>query len=263
MNVKVVLIPVSITDLLNRPLMDMRKQDFRLFEDGVEQSIAYFSSEDAPVSMGIVFDTSGSMKNRVQASLAALQEIFESTVPGDEYFAITFADKPNLVSGFTSSTERILQDLQAEEPHGWTALNDAICLAIHKLKGAHNARRVLFVLSDGDDNFSRYSDSETLNLVRESDVSIYAIGLFERSRFLKKVAEESGGRTLRVRSLEALADAVYNLNSEMRSQYLLGYTPGPTQNGGKYRKVLIQVAHPEMGTQVRVSWKRGYYAPEQ
>ena len=261
LDVKVVLIPVTVTDNFDRPIEGLRKEDFHLFEDNVEQQVAYISSEEAPASVGLLFDASGSMRDKIDTSVAAVEQFFKTTVFGDEFMLIRFSDKPHLLTGFTRDINEISGWLHAIQPGGWTALHDAIYMGVHKMKTARNARKALFVLTDGGDNSSRYSAAETRDLVREADVHIYSIGLLQGflqgSRFLEKISDESGGRLIRVRNLEELPDAIEKLSRDLHSQYVLGYYSSNPQNDGKYRKVKIQVNQPN----VRASWRRGYYAP--
>ena len=258
---KVVQIPVTVTDPIDRPIEGLRKEDFRLFEDDVEQKIIYLSGEDAPASVGLIFDASGSMRAKMETSVAAVDQFFRTTLPGDEFLLVRFSDKPVLITGFTDDTHEISGWLHSIRAGGWTALHDAIYLGIHKMKAAKNSRKALFILSDGGDNNSRYSAPEIRDLVREADVRIYSIGLLlgmlQGGRFLEKISEETGGRMIRVRKMEDLPEAIEKLSRDLRSQYLLGYYSTNAQNDGRFRRVKVQVNH----TTVRASWRRGYYAP--
>jgi Ca-activated chloride channel homolog len=258
-DVKVVLIPVTVSDLLDRPIAGLGKEDFHLYEDSVEQKIVYLSAEDAPASVGLIFDASGSMRNKIETSVAAVEQFFQTTLPGDEFLLVRFSDKPVLLTGFTDDVNQISGWLHATQPGGWTALHDAIYLGIQKMKRAKNGRRALLVLSDGGDNNSRYSASELRGLVREADVRIYSIGLLQSSQLLERISNETGGRMIRVRRLDELPDAIEKLSRDLRSQYLLGYYSSNPQNDGRYRKVQVQVNQPE----AHASWRHGYYAPMQ
>ena len=261
LDVKVVQIPVTVTDPIDRPIEGLRKEDFRLFEDDVEQKIIYLSGEDAPASVGLIFDASGSMRDKMETSVAAVDQFFESTLPGDEFLLVRFSDKPVLITGFTDDTHEISSWLHSIRAGGWTALHDAIYLGIHKMKAARNSRRALFILSDGGDNNSRYSAPEIRGLLREADVRVYSIGLqigmLQGARFLEKISEETGGRMIHVRKLDELPAAIDKLSRDLRSQYLLGYYSTNAQNDGRFRRVRVQVNH----RTVRASWRRGYYAP--
>jgi Ca-activated chloride channel family protein len=257
LDVKVVQIPVTVTDALDRPIQGLHKDDFRLFEDNVEQQIVYLSSEDAPASVGLIFDSSGSMRGKLETSVASVEQFFQTTVPGDEFLLVRFSDRPQLTTGFTDDAGEIAGWLHSFHAQGWTALNDAIYLGIHKMKAAKNARKALLVLSDGGDNNSRYSAAEIRDLVREADVRIYSIGLLLGSRFLERISDETGGRMIRVHKLDELPDAIDRLSRDLRSHYVLGYYSSNPQNDGKYRKVRVQVNQPT----VHASWRHGYYAP--
>ena len=257
LDVQAILVPVTVTDSLDRPVDGLRKDDFQLFEDNLKQQIVSFSSEDAPASVGLIFDASGSMSNKIRASADAVDQFFKTTVPGDEFLLVRFSDKPQFTAGFTPNVEDISHWIHSTRPAGWTALNDAICLGIQKMKTAKNPRKILLVLSDGGDNNSRYSSREIRELVREAGVEIYSISFFQRSRLLENISAESGGRLVLVRHIGDLPDAVEKLSREIRTQYLLTYYSSNSQNDGKYRRVRVELAHPDL----RVSWRRGYYAP--
>ena len=255
-----VLIPVTVTDGTDRPYTGLSRENFRVFEDGVEQSIRSFSFEDGPVSAGLLFDASGSMRSRVDKSREAVEEFFKASVPGDEFFLIRFNDAPELETPFTGNLAEISRALSFIKPRGWTALYDAMRLAMHQMKGARNARRALLVLTDGADNYSRYSEHEVRDLVLESDVRVYAVGLFERPKFLEKLAAETGGSVVWTRKMKELPEAVARLNRELRSQYVLGYAPTNAQRDGRYRKVNVYLV--AGAPQLRATWRRGYYGPE-
>jgi VWFA-related protein len=260
-DVQVILVPVTVTDAYDRPIKDLTKQNFRVMEDGVEQTITSFAREEAPVSLGLLFDSSGSMKSRIDASVEALKQFFQTTMPGDEFFVVQFADQARLLGGFTADPGEIHERLGMVEPRGWTALLDAVAMGTRQMKGAKNRRRLLLVLSDGNDNNSRFSESEIKNMVIEGDVRVYAIALHYRPRLLRQLADETGGKVLVAQNIAELPDVVQRLSAEIRSQYLLGYTPNNLQNDGKYRKVKIEVVQTPGAPALHASWRRGYYAP--
>jgi Ca-activated chloride channel family protein len=272
----VVQIPVTVTDQLNRFVTGLDKENFRVFEDKVEQKVSYFSSEDAPLSIGIVFDTSGSMGQKLDKSRQAVSQFFKTANPEDEFFLVEFNDRPELVNGFTSSLEEIQNKLTFTQSKGRTALLDAVYLALHTMKKAHNARKALLIISDGGDNSSRYTESEIKNLVREADVQIYAIGIFEpaagRGRsaeelsgpgLLSEISEQTGGRHFPVENLSDLPDIAAKIGIELHNQYLIGYTPSNAARDGKYRRVKVQLVQPRGLPPLRASWRLGYYAPTQ
>src|SRR5258708_12806192 len=175
----VVLINVTVTDPLNRFVTGLEKENFRLFEDKVEQKVTHFASEDAPLSIGLVFDTSGSMGNKLTKSREAVAHFFKTANPEDEFFLVQFNDRPELVEDFTTNLENIQNRLTFTQSKGRTALLDAVYMALHKMKKAHNPRKALLIISDGGDNSSRYTESEIKNLVPQAPVQISAIGIFE------------------------------------------------------------------------------------
>ena len=261
LDVKLVLVPVSVTDTWDRPINNLSRDSFRVLEDGVEQSISSFSQEDAPISLGLLFDTSGSMKGRLDASVQALKLLFQTNMPGDEYFVVQFADKAHLLGGFTTLPDEIHARLGMVHAQGWTALLDAMAVGAHQMKKARNGRRVLLILSDGNDNNSRFSESEIRNIVLESDIRVYGIGLFHRPRLVQQLAEQTGGKVLIAQNLNDLPDIVERLSRDIRSQYVLGYSSSNSLKDGKYHKLKVEVSSPPGVPALRTSWRRGYIAP--
>ena len=174
-----VLIPVTVTDPLNRFVTGLEKENFRVFEDKIEQQIMQFSSEDAPLSVGIIFDCSGSMGHKLEKSRQAVAQFFKTANPEDEFFLVEFNDRADLAITFTTNLEEIQNRLTFTQSKGKTALLDAVYLGLHEMKKAKNPRKALLIISDGGDNNSRYTETEIKNLVREADVQIYAIGIYE------------------------------------------------------------------------------------
>ena len=261
LDVNMILVPVTVTDGTDRPVMGLAPESFRLFEDNVEQKIATFFREEGPVSVGFLFDSSASMKKKMDRSVAAVEQFLKTITPDDEYFLIRFSDRPVVQTSFTRDPKQILSELSFVEPQGWTALNDAICLGIQRMKAARNSRRALFILSDGGDNNSRYTDSEVRSLVRESDVRVYSIGLFERPRFLEKLAADSGGRSYWAHKLEELPDTVDQLSRDLRNQYVIGYSSRSGQKDGKYHSLRVELMETIKRMPLHVFWRRGYFSP--
>jgi Ca-activated chloride channel homolog len=260
MDVQLVQIPVTVTDLHGKPILDLRKTDFRVFEDDIEKTIATFFTADTPISAGVVFDSSRSMKSRLREARQAVEQFLHTGGDGDEYFLVRFSDKAELLAPYTQDVAAISRELGGIEASGWTALNDAIVLAAHQSRRAGNLRRVLLVISDGGDNNSRYSVGEMISMLREADVRVYAISIFDKSSLLERVCEETGGRALQVHKLTDLPDAMEQLSIEMRSEYMVGYSPD-ARNDGKYHRVRIAVQPPAGMVRVRASWRHGYVAP--
>lgn len=271
-----VLINVTVTDPLNRFVTGLDKDFFRLWEDNVEQQITQFSSEDAPLSVGMVFDASGSMGTKLSKSRQAAAQFFRTANPQDEFFLVQFNDRAELKVPFTQTTEDVQSRLTFTEAKGRTALLDAVHLALHQMKKASNPRKAILVLSDGGDNASRYSESEVRSLVREADVQIYAMGIFEsaaaRGRtaeelsgpgLLSDIAAETGGRHFPVGNLNELPDIAAKIGIELRNQYVLGYAPSNAARDGRYRKVKVKVNQPKGVPTLRAFWRLGYHAPQQ
>jgi Ca-activated chloride channel family protein len=259
-DVKMVLIPVTVTDSMDRPVKDLPANAFRVLENNVEQKIVSFWREESPVSVGFIFDASSSMKKRIDKSIAAVRQFLETKMPGDEFFLVRFSDRPTLVTPFTSDADQISQSLSSVQPEGWTSLFDAIYLGVQQMKSAKNQRRALFILSDGGDNNSRYSESEVRRLVVESDVRIFAIGLFQRPRFLEMLSAQTGGKTYWVHNLQELPKTIEKLSEEFRSHYVLGYSSNHEENDGKFRKVTVEILRSLLAP-LRITWRHGYYAP--
>jgi VWFA-related protein len=261
LDVKMVMIPTNVTDGNDRPITSLRKEDFHLFEDAIEQKIESFSIDQAPVSVGIVFDSSGSMRNKIDKSFSAVEQFLKASLPGDEFFLVQFSDVPKLRVPFTPDADEITTNLSLVQPQGWTALFDAICLAVNQMKFAKNPRRALLILSDGADNNSRYSGGEVINLLREADVRVFAVGLFDNAHYLKKAAEDTGGAMVAVHNIDDLPDAIDRLSTQLRSQYLLGYYPLQDHNDGKFHRVKVLLSQAAEKLKLHTSWRHGYYAP--
>jgi len=275
-NSTLVLINVTVMDPLNRFVTGLEKEHFRLFEDKIEQEITQFSSEDAPISIGLVFDTSGSMGSKLQKSRQAATEFFKTANPSDEFFLVQFNDRPELTQAFTTDTNSLQSVLTFTQSKGRTALLDAVYLAMHEMKKAKNPRKALLIISDGGDNSSRYTETEIKNEVREADVQVYAIGIFEsagsRGRtpeeaagpgLLNELAEQTGGREYAVENVSELPDIAAKIGIELRNQYILGYTPKNKERDGKYRKVQVKLNQPRGLPPLKAYFRLGYYAPTQ
>jgi VWFA-related protein len=271
-----VLIPVTVTDPLNRFVTGLEKENFKLTEDKLPQEITQFSSEDAPLSVGVVFDCSGSMGHKLDKSRQAVAQFFKLSNPEDEFFLVQFNDSASLIQPFTRNLEEIQNKLAFTQSKGRTALLDAVYMAMHEMKKAKNPRKALLLISDGGDNSSRYSEAEIKALVKEADVQIYAIGIYEsagaRNRtpeetsgpaLLTEIAEQTGGRQYQVDNLNELPDVAAKIGVELRNQYILGYSPKNLSRDGKYRKIQVKLVQPHGMPILRPFWKQGYYAPTQ
>ncbi len=270
-DVNLVLVPVTITDPMNRLVTGLEKENFLLTDNGQPQQIRHFSSEDAPISLGVIFDVSGSMSDKIDKSRQAVVEFFRTANPQDEFFLITFSEKPEVLVDFTSSIEDIQGKLVYAVPHGRTALLDAIYLGMNRMLHAKYERKALLIISDGGDNHSRYTESEIKSQVREADVQIYGIGLFDRDfktpeeregpALLGDVTEATGGRTFIIDNPNELADVATKIGIELRNQYVLGYRPTNPAHDGKWRKIKVKLNPPKGLPPLHVYAKTGYYAP--
>jgi VWFA-related protein len=273
---QLVLINVTVTDPMNRFVTGLEKEHFKLFEEKVEQTITQFSSEDAPLSVGLVFDASGSMGSKLSKSRQAAAQFFKTANPEDEFFLVQFNNRPELTVGFTTNTEEIQNRLTFTQAKGRTALLDGVYMAMNHMKKARNPRKAVIILSDGGDNSSRYTESEVKNLVREADVQVYAIGIFEpmsgRGRtaeelsgpgLLSELAESTGGRHFPVENLNELPDVAAKIGIELRNQYVLGYAPANLTKDGKYRRVQVKLKQPRGLPPLKAFFRTGYYAPAQ
>ncbi len=274
MDVDLALVNVTVTDPYNRLVTGLDKENFRVYEDNVEQEIVTFSSEDVPISIGVIFDFSGSMSNKVGKAREAALQFFKTANPQDEFFLVSFNERAELTSAFTNSVEDLQSSLMLTSAKGRTALLDAIYLGLSEIRGAHNGKRALLILSDGGDNHSRYSEGDVKRLVREADTQLYAIGIFDplgsRDRtpeelngpsLLSEITEMTGGRVFSVEKLEDLPDIATKISMELRNQYVLGYRPSNKAHDGRWRKIKIKLRAPRGLPPLNVYARTGYYAP--
>ena len=272
-NVSLVLLPVTITDLMNRPVTGLEKDNFKVFEGKELQDIRHFSGEDIPVSVGVILDTSGSMSAKIERAREAIAQFFKTANPQDEFFLIAFSDRPEELSDFTSSVEDIEGRLLYTVPKGRTALLDAIYLGIGKMRQAKYEKKALLIISDGGDNRSRYTEGEIKSLVKEADVLIYAIGIYDSyfqteeerlgPQLLDDIAQITGGRAFTVENPNDLEDVATKIGVELRNQYVLGYRPKNFARDGKWHKVKVKLVLPKGLPPLEVHAKMGYYAPSE
>jgi Ca-activated chloride channel family protein len=273
MNVDMVLVPITVTDPMNRLVTGLEKNDFQIYEGSGEQQIRSFASEDAPVSIGIIFDLSGSMSSKLIRARESILQFIKTANPEDEFFVIGFNDRPELIEDFTNSVEDIAARLATVRSGHRTALLDAIYYGVQKMKEARHERKALLVVSDGGDNRSRYTEGEVRSQVRESSVEIYSIGIFdayavtpeERSgpMLLDQLCSDTGGRMFRVDDLAEMGDIAEKISTELRNQYVIGYMPKDLTRDGKWRKVKVKLNPPAGLPPLTVHARTGYYAPLQ
>jgi Ca-activated chloride channel homolog len=273
MNVDLVLVPVTVTDPMNRLVTGLEKEDFQIYENSNQQTITSFACEDAPVSIGIIFDLSGSMTSKLIRARESILQFIKTANPQDEFFVIGFNDRPELIEDFTSSVEDIEARLATVRSGHRTALLDAIYYGLAKMKEARHERKALLIVSDGGDNRSRYTEGELRAQVREADVELYSIGIFdpyaptpeERTgpQLLNDISEETGGRLFRVDDLSEMGDIAEKISTELRNQYVIGYKPKDLTRDGKWRKVKVKLNPPQGLPPLTVHARTGYYAPLQ
>jgi len=225
--------------------------------------------DDEPVAVGLVFDTSGSMGEKLQRSRMAAMQFFRIANPEDEFFLVEFDNAPRLRVALTSDTGTIENELIFSKSKGSTALLDAVYLALHEMKRSKKNKKALLIISDGGDNHSRYSQKEVTNVVRESDVLIYSIGVFGGGTtleelgggdLLSKISEQTGGRLFEANPVE-LPDIAKKIGIELRNRYILGYSPQNQVRDGKYHRITVQVVPPRGLPKLSAHWRLGYNAP--
>lgn len=266
-------IPVAVTDSLNRFVLGLQKQDFHVFEDSVEQSVAHFSGEDVPLSVGLVFDESGSMDFKLRTAQAAVTQFLKTINKGDEAFLVEFSDAARVSVKFTTATSDVQTALQNAKPGGLTALLDAIHLALREMKSARNSRKAIVIVSDGGDNHSQYTAAQIESLVREADVQIYAMGVFDPllsllqapeevsgPKLLSEIATQTGGRAFAAALSTDLPSVAARIAVELRNQYVLGYYPKNPAKDGKYRRVEVKLEQPRGVSPLKAHSRLGYYA---
>ncbi len=266
------LVYVTVTEPTGRLVTGLEQSNFRVYEDGKEQEVVRFASEDVPVSIGVIFDMSGSMSDKIDKSKNAAVQFMLTANPQDEFFLVNFNDRAQLMDPFTTSVDEIQSRLMYVGAHGMTALYDGVYLGLSQMKGAHNRRKALLIISDGGDNHSRYGENDVRSFVQESDVQIYAIGLYEADggptpeerngpSLLNDLTHLTGGRTYAVRSPSELPDIATKISQTLRNQYVIGYRPSNDAHDGKWRKIKVQVRPPKGVPPLTVYAKTGYYAP--
>ena len=249
-----VVIPASVTDAGNHFVLGLEKKDFALYEDGVEQKVTQFAGEDAPLSVGLLVDISGSMADKMALSREAVAQFMKTMKPGDEACLIEFGDKAKIAAEFPATSAAIEDKLSNVESQGLTALLDAVSLGIVAMKKSKNPRKALLIISDGGDNNSRYTAAEIKDLVRQADVEIYSMGVFDRfplslltaaelsgPKLLSELSEQTGGRAFSASDSRGLPAIATRIGIELRNQYILAYSPVNHNKDGKYRRVKVDV----------------------
>ncbi len=272
-DVELALVNVTVTDPYDRIVTGLEPDNFRIFEDNIEQEVVNFSSEDVPISIGVILDLSGSMADKLGKAKQAALQFFETANPQDEFFLVGFNERAELLSPFSTNVEDLQGRMLSATAKGRTALLDAIYLGLSEMRGAHSGKRALLIISDGGDNHSRYNERDIKRFVREADTQLYSIGIFEpfayRSRtpeelngptLLKEITELTGGRAFAVGNLNDLPDIAAKIGMELRNQYVLGYHPSNKAHDARWRKIKIKLRAPKGVPPLSVYAKTGYYA---
>jgi VWFA-related protein len=272
---RLVLVPVSVTDSCDRPVLGLDRQNFRVYEAGVEQQVVHFSREDLPLAIGFVFDTSMSMESRMPAARAAAAALLHTANLEDEFFLVEFQNEAKLTQSLTDDPRDIQIRLAQARAKGHTALLDAVHLGVQELRKSSKPRRALVILSDGGDNHSRYTAADVRAELRESDIAVYAMGLFgpasaallpeeekDGPALLDDLARQTGGKLFSVADPARLPEAAATIGQELHNRYVLAYTPRDLGSAGKYRRVQVRIVPPEGLSALRVSWRPGYYSPK-
>lgn len=269
-NVDVVVLHASTQDRKGALVSGLGKADFRVYEDGIPQQIKTFSHDDIPVTVGLVVDSSGSMRPKQQEVIAAILAFARSSHPQDQMFIVSFNENvrfalpPNLP--FTDQTDVLEHALSNTLPNGRTALYDAVAVALQYLKNGRRDKRVLIVVSDGADNASRLPREQMLTLASQSDAIIYTVGLFEQEepdkdpRTLKRLAQATGGEAFLPESVKEVVPVFEKIARDIRNQYTLTYSPANQSLDGSYRTVEVTAVAPGRG-RIKVRTRSGYYAP--
>jgi Ca-activated chloride channel homolog len=267
----VVSLPVTVTDAYNRLVTGLDRQHFEVFEDKVKQEISFFSDDDAPVNLGIVFDVSGSMKGKLDRARDALKAFIDTSHSDDDFFLVGFNQRANLLAEFTDG-DSLTNKLTLVDPKGQTALYDAAYLGIEKVKQGRHIRNAMLLISDGQDNSSRYTYGELRKLLKEAGVQIYCIGIVEMGgasggtldmqgqAILEEIAQTTGGKAFFPRSAAELEDATTRIALELRHQYSIGYNPTNVKRDGQWHKIRVNVKGPKGLSNLKVQHKEGYYA---
>jgi len=264
-DVETVVIRVTVTDSLNRYVVGLEKEHFKVFEDKVEQTLTHFSNDKSPLSVGIILDISGSMGDNMLSARNSVVRFLEQGDEQDEYFLIGFNHQTELLQDFTSRSTNITADIAATGASGRTALYDALYLGLEKIRQAKHDKKALIIITDGEDNSSRYTFSEVKDFAKESDAQIYVIGekgdIGYGRGIINEIVRLTGGRAFFPSSFKQLDYYCDLIHTELRNQYVLGYTSSDKNYDGKWRKIKVKLEPPEGLPRLSVRAKEGYFAP--
>jgi Ca-activated chloride channel family protein len=271
-DVDLVLVNATVTDTLNRYVSGLGQEHFQIWEDKLEQKIAYFSSEDVPISLGVIFDVSGSMKDKISTARDAAVTFLKTGNPEDEYFLVEFANRPEVAADFTSDVSKLQNKLIFTPAKGMTAMYDAVYVGLEKLKEGSNPKKALLLITDGEDNRSRYTFQNVKDFVKEQDAQIYGIGITDEwgsqlgagrtgRAMIEELSDLTGGRAFFPDSVYELEDICTKIAVELKNQYVIGYHSTNAAKDGKWRKLRMKVNPPKGIQHLNVRSKAGYYAP--
>ena len=272
-DVELVTVNATVTDNQNRVITGLDKEHFKIWEDKLEQKIDTFSAEDVPVSLGVVFDVSGSMKDKISTARDAAVTFLKTGNPEDEYFLTVFSNRPEVAEDFTTDISRLQTKLVFEATKGMTAMYDAVYLSLEKLKGGTNTKKALLLITDGEDNRSRYTFSNVREFVKEQNVQIFAIGITgdfssqlsagrSGRAMIEELADITGGHAFFPDSVYDLEDICTKIAVELKNQYVIGYKSTNEIRDGKWRRIRVKVEGPKGVGPLNVRNKSGYYAAE-
>jgi Ca-activated chloride channel homolog len=271
-DVELVLVNATVTDSLNRYVSGLEGNHFQIWEDKIEQKVEYFSAEDVPISIGVIFDVSGSMKDKISTARQAAATFLKTGNPEDEYFLVEFANRPEVAADFTTDVTKLQSKLLLTPAKGMTAMYDSVYLGLEKLKEGSNPKKALLLITDGEDNRSRYTFQNVKEFVKEQDVQIYSIGIVDEwnsqlgagktgRAMIEELAELTGGQAFFPDSVYELEDICTKIAVELKNQYVIGYHTTNGAKDGKWRKIRVKVNPPKGIQRLNVRAKQGYYAP--
>jgi len=258
---KLVSLTVTVSDRYGRFVTGLSRKNFDVFDDGVKQEIAHFSDEDAPLTLGIIYDVSGSMGDLTSRSFQTLRSFFETSHQDDEYFIIAFNDRAKLVQDFTTSPSEIMSRVIFVKAKGSTALYDGVYLGIEKARQGRHQKRALLIISDGEENSSRYNGRELRELLKESDVPVYSIAisqLYAGVGTLQWLSNSSGGMTFSPADEPQTRDIYTRIALMLRHQYAIGFYPSNTETSEPWHKIRLMITAPRGLGRLSLSYKKTY-----
>jgi Ca-activated chloride channel family protein len=264
-----VLVPFTVTDRLGRPVLGLEKENFRIFDNKVEQTVVNLAMEDDPVAVGFIFDVSGSIGGAMGRYRMAARDFFKVAGEKDEFFLVEFESAPKLAVPLSRDAANIDYQIMMTKSKGMTALFDAVYLATNEIKKSQLVKKALILISDGGENHSRYTLPELQNALKETDAILYSIGPRpddfrgdNDGRLLKHLAELTGGRLIELGGV-GLAELAQKVIIDLRNRYLISYSPTESARDGKYHAIQLQLIPPKGMGKLTVHWRTGYYAPIQ